>query len=180
MHPQLQELHQDHLNLAKVLRLLETLLADVRAGEHIDLDALGEIVDYVQSYPDLIHHRREDIIFSVYLERSASRNGLVDRLMGEHGLLLKKTHEVHEHIEQWRHDSPVPRERVVSIIADYLQMQWDHLNLEEGSVFDLLHEELTPVDWERIEASMPLSTDPLFGNPMRQRFEHIFGRLLAS
>jgi hemerythrin-like domain-containing protein len=113
------------------------------------------------------------------LEHSTCRNDLVGRLMEEHTLLVRKTHELNEYIQQWRHDSPVPRERVVSMIADYLHMQWGHLNLEESSVFDLLQQELTPGDWERVEASLPASTDPLFGNPMRQRFENIFERLIA-
>ena len=179
MHPRLQELHQDHINLAKVLRLLEQQLVNVRAEEHVDLDVLSEIVDYVQTYPDLVHHKREDIIFSVYLGHPACRRDLVGRLMEEHTLLLKKTHDLAEHIEQWRHDSPVARGKVVAIIADYLRMQWDHLNLEESSVFELLNQELTTADWERIEALMPLSSDPLFGQAMRQRFENIFGPLTS-
>ncbi len=177
MHPQLQELHQDHVNLAKVLHLLEKQLADVKSGEHIDLEVLSEIVDYVQTYPDRVHHKREDIIFSIYAEHPASRLDLVGRLMEEHTLLSKKTHDLREHIEQWRHDSPVARERVVSIIADYLSMQWGHLNLEEDSVFGLLHQELMPADWERIETSMPLSADPLFANTVRQRFANLFSQL---
>ena len=177
MHPQLQELHQDHVNLAKVLRLLEKQLADVQSGEHIDLEVLSEIVDYVQTYPDRVHHKREDIIFSVYLERSANSRDLMERLIEEHTLLLDKTRNLHVHIEQWRQDSPVPRGRMVSIIADYLLMQWDHLNLEESSVLDLLHQELTPDDWARIEATMPLSNDPLFGKRVMQRFENIVEQL---
>ena len=179
MHTQLLELHQDHVNLAKVLHLLESLLVDVRAGEHVDLEVLSEIVDYVRSYPDLIHHKREDIIFSVYLEHSVGPSDLVGQLMWEHRLLVQKTHDLSEYLEQWRIDSPVPRERVVAIIADYLQLQWNHLDLEEGSVFDVLQQELTDDDWGRIEASMPASTDPLFGNTTRQRFKHIFDRLAA-
>ena len=179
MHPQLEELHRDHINLAKVLRLLEQQLAEVRSGEHVNLDVLSEIVDYVQTYPDRVHHRREDVIFTVYLEQSPGQHDVVGRLLEEHSALFKKTHDLRENIEQWRHDSPVPRERVVAIIADYLLMQWDHLNLEESSVFNLLDQELTPADWDRIEAAMPRTTDPLFGHTMRQRFETIFGQLSA-
>ncbi len=179
MHPQLQKLHQDHVNLSKVLNMLEALLADVQAGEHVNLDMLSEIVDYVQSYPDQFHHRQEDVIFSIYLGHSACRNDLMEQLMTEHTLLINKSHELGEKITQWRNDSPVPRERVVAIIADYLKMQRDHLNVEESSVFDVLDRELTPADWERVEAAMPALSDPLFGDPMRQRFENILERLIA-
>ncbi len=177
MHPQLEELHQDHLNLAKVLRLLEKQLADVRAGEHIDLNALSEIVDYVESYPDLFHHQHENVIFSAYLDRCGDRRDLFERLLEEHVRLLKKTHEIREHIQQWWHDSPVPRERIAAIIADYLCLQWNHLNLEEDSAFGLLDLELTADDWERIKASAPTASDPLFGNLLRQRFAGIFDQL---
>jgi len=94
MHPQLQKLHQDHVNLSKVLNMLEALLADVQAGEHVNLDMLSEIVDYVQSYPDQFHHRQEDVIFSIYLGHSACRNDLMEQLMTEHTLLINKSHEL--------------------------------------------------------------------------------------
>lgn len=177
MHPRLEELHQDHLNLAKVLRLLEQQLADVRAGEHIDLTILSEIVDYVESYPDLVHHQRENVIFLAYLERCGDRSGLFTELLGEHSRLVNKTHEIREHIQQWWLDSPVPRARVVSVIDEYLRMQWGHLNLEEESAFGLLDRELADADWERIEASRPSASDPLFGNLLRQRFVSIFDQL---
>jgi hemerythrin-like domain-containing protein len=177
MHPLLEELHQDHLNLARVLRLLEGNLAGVRAGEHIDLNALGEIVDYVEIYPDRFHHPRENVIFSAYLERRGGRFDLFERLTVEHTRLASKTREIREHIQEWSQDSPVPRERIVAIIADYLRLQWNHLNLEEDSAFGVLDLELTAGDWERVEASAPAASDPLFGNLSRQRFAGIFGQL---
>jgi len=177
MHPRLEELHQDHVNLAKVLRVLDSQLAEVRAGEHVNLNLLSEIVDYVESYPDLIHHQRENVIFSVYLERCGGGSGLIEGLMAEHGRLLGKTHEIREHIQQWWIDSPVPRQRVVAVIEDYLQMQWNHLNLEEEAAFDLLNRELADDDWQRIDASTPAASDPLFGKLLRQRFVSIFEQL---
>jgi len=177
MHPRLEELHQDHLNLAKVLRLLESQLADIRAGEHTDLNTLSEIVDYVESYPDLFHHRHENVIFLAYLERCGGRCELFEGLLEEHVRLVNKTHEIREHIQQWWHDSPVPRERITAIIADYLRLQWNHLNLEEDSAFGVLDRELTADDWERIKASAPIASDPLFGNLSRQRFTGILDQL---
>ncbi len=177
MHPRLEELHQDHLNLAKVLRLLERLLEEVRAGEHIDLNGLGEIVDYVESYPDLFHHRCEDVIFSAYLEHYEGSRELFERLQAEHVQLTQKTREIRGHIQQWRQDSPVPRDRIADAIADYLRLQWEHMDLEEESAFGVLDRELTEEDWENIEASAPKSTDPLFGDLMRRRFKYILDQL---
>lgn len=179
MHPQLLELHQDHINLAKILHLMEKHLDDVRVGENVDLDMLSEIVDYVQSYPDRFHHQHENIIFSVYLENPDREKFLFQRLIEEHVLLVGKTLDLREHIEEWRQDCPVLRETIVSKMADYLNLQWEHLNLEEASVFDLLDRELTSNEWERIAASRAPASDPLFGEQMKQRFVNIFEQLFA-
>lgn len=177
MHPILRDLHQDHLNLARILRLLEAQLNLILNGESADLYVLGEIVDYIETYPDQFHHPREDIIFGVYRDRSARGIELIDRLLHEHRILLSRTLELRGFLDQWASDLPISREHVGQRIADYLSLQWQHLNLEEGSVFHLLEQELSEHDWERIEASMPEGSDPLFANLLRSRYENIFGQV---
>ena len=178
MHRLLNELHQDHVNLGRVLRILEAQLDLLRSGENADIYVLGEIIDYVQSYPDLIHHPREDVIFAVYRERSQDHSALIDRLMEEHRTLIERTNVLRVTLDQWRFDSPVPRERISRLIEEYLRLQWDHLNLEEGSVYGLLGAGLDAGDWERIEAEMPQGSDPLFTDQMRRRYQNIYERVV--
>lgn len=178
MHRLLQELHQDHINLSRVLRLLETQLDLIQAGDHVDVHVLGEIIDYVQSYPDLIHHPREDVIFAVYRERASTHLDVIDRLLDEHRTLIASTTHLKISLDQWRSDSPVPREHIVALISDYLRMQWDHLNLEEGSIYGPLEQGLDAGDWVRIEAALPHGTDPLFGDLVRQRYQNLYERVL--
>lgn len=179
MHPILQELHQDHVNLGRILELLQKQLSLLDNGEEADLHVLGEIIDYVQSYPDLIHHPREDVIFGVYRERCSEGLEVIDRLMEEHRTLIAGTTGLKDCLCQWEQDSPVPRERIVELIADYLRRQWDHLNLEEGSVYKLLAQGLTESDWAHIETVMPSGSDPLFDEMTRQRYRHIYDQVMA-
>lgn len=179
MHPILQELHQDHVNLGRILELLQKQLDLIRCGGEVNLHVLGEIIDYMQSYPDLIHHPREDAIFRVYRDRYAAGLEVIDRLMEEHQTLIAGTEELKGWINQWEHDSPVPRERLAVLIADYLSRQWEHLNLEEGSVYKRLAGALTDTDWAEIESILPQGSDPLFGDMTRQRYQHIFDQVMA-
>jgi hemerythrin-like domain-containing protein len=179
MHPILQELHQDHLNLSRILELLQKQLDLVSCGGAVDLLVLGEIIDYVRSYPDLIHHPREDVIFQVYRERCPDNPEVIDRLMDEHRTLIASTVAMQNCIDQWQQDSPVPREHIVALIEDYLRRQWDHLNLEEGSVYKRLAEGLGEADWAHIEAVLPRGSDPLFGDLMQRRYQHIYGQVIS-
>lgn len=178
MHRLLKELHQDHLNLGRVLRLLEAQLELIRADAHVDIHVLGEIVDYVQSYPDLVHHPREDVIFAAYRERLGQNLDLIDRLTGEHQTLIARTAGLRASLEQWRSDTPVLRAHIVALIGEYLRLQWEHLNLEESAVYGLLENGLDAADWERIEAALPPGADPLFGELTRQRYQNIYERVV--
>jgi hemerythrin-like domain-containing protein len=179
MHPILQELHQDHLNLSRVLELLQKQLDLICGGGQVNLHVLGEIVDYVRSYPDLIHHPREDVIFQVYRERCAGSTEVIDRLMDEHRTLIAGTAELQACVDQWQHDSPLPRGHIAGLIAEYLRRQWDHLNLEEGSAYKLLAERLGEGDWAHIEVVMPRGSDPLFGDLMQRRYQHIYDQVIT-
>jgi hemerythrin-like domain-containing protein len=179
MHRLLQELRQDHVNLCRVLRLLESQIDALRGGGQANFHMLGEIVDYVRNYPDLIHHPREDMIFLVYLKRFPDNRFLIERLMEEHRTLIARTTAIGSAMEQWRCELPVPREHMARLFTEYLCMQWDHVNLEEQQVYRLLDEGLGAEDWEHIEAVMPRGPDPLFGELMRRRYENIYDQVTA-
>lgn len=174
MHQCLRELHQDHLNLSRVLQVLERQLADIEAGGRIDLHLLGEIVDYVRSYPDLIHHPREDVILRRYRERFPEVRELVDRVMEQHLELRQRTLVIKDTLQQCWQDSPVPREYISRLIGDYLRLQWEHLDLEEGEVYRLVERGLTEADWNDIDRAMPVGSDPLFDDLLRKGYENIF------
>ena len=178
MHRLLQELHRDHVNLNKVLLLLEKQV-DLLAEGQADFYVLSEIVDYVQVYPDLIHHPREDVIFRIYREKFPAALPAIDRLLEEHQSLISSTVELSTLMEQWGCDCPVPRDHLRKLFGDYLTLQFDHLNLEEGSVYGILAQDLSKEDWARVEEEMPQGADPLFGGLMRQRYEHIFDQVMA-
>jgi hemerythrin-like domain-containing protein len=179
MHRCLEELHKDHLNLSRVLQVLEQQLRSLEGEGTVDLHVMGEIVEYVQSYPDLIHHPQEDVILQVYRDRYPENAGVIDQVMGEHGELRVRTLELKEALQQCWQDSPVPRDRMVEMIADYLRLQWDHLNLEEGEVYRLLEAGLTATDWDRIDHSLPRGADPLFGELIRRGYENIYDQVVA-
>lgn len=179
MNPLIEELHQDHLNLAKILKLLENNLTEVESGEPVDLDMLYEIVEYVEVYPDQFHHPREDCMFTVYRDNHGKHLDLIEQLLNEHKLITGCTQELRQHLQQWRQDSPVPRDTIVNLISNYLSLQWNHLNLEENEIFVLLDSDLKTSDWERIASLNPVGGDPLFGRLPRQRFHYLFDFLNA-
>jgi len=180
MHALLSELHQDHINLGRLLNVLERELDRLKRGDNPNYWLLLDLVDYVETYPDQIHHPREDVIFEVYLTSHQQCSVSIRRLMDEHKSLVQQSHELRELIDQVTQSSVFPRDLIESRLADYLEKQWAHLNLEEGEVFQVLSDSLSESEWARVESEIPSASDPLFGETIQQRYQAVYDQILLG
>lgn len=118
-------------------------------------------------------------MFRVYLESHREADDVIHQLMEEHKVLIEESHAVRHLIEQVLHGSVFPRANVEESLARYLVLQREHLNAEEGRVFNLMDQTLNLGDWERIEQVIPVSTDPLFGGEVQKRYRSIFDQIMT-
>ena len=100
--------------------------------------------------------------------------------MDEHKSLVQQSHELRELIDQVTQSSVFPRDLIESRLADYLEKQWAHLNLEEGEVFQVLSDSLSESEWARVESEIPSASDPLFGETIQQRYQAVYDQILLG
>ena len=155
MNTVLSELHQDHVVLARALRGLRRQFGVIEQGGALDVHRVSDLIDYIQSYPDLDHHPREDFVASICLERSDKAVSLIERLQFQHRILAEQSEDVLNLLEQCENDLPVPRSRLARCLRQYLRTQLQHFHLEEDSLYALAYGVLTPDDWQRVVATVP-------------------------
>lgn len=178
----LDDLHRDHRNLARLLDLLTDQMEILQAEGRPDLAVLRDMVDYVETYPDLVHHPKEDVLFERYLRQfdGDGARGVIEGLMAEHKELKDLTSELKDSIEGVLHDMPLEREAFVAQLADFIARQRRHLDTEEAQVFPLLRDGLSDVDFEAAERAIPARTDPLFGVEVQKQFEALYLRIFGT
>ena len=177
MHRIMEELHRDHINIDRLLKLLESELKKVSEDGDPDLDLMIDIVDYVENYPDLYHHPREDIVFKAFKARSLEATEIIDRLMEEHRLLPKMTHDFRLLLEEVQNGSIIiSRDELLSKAQEYVDIQRSHLGTEEALIYPMINENMDSEDWTSLDASMPGSKDPLFDAEM-DRYRNILSSL---
>ena len=175
----LETLHEDHIHIDKLLRMLSHQMDILHEGGSPDYQMLTEIVDYVEHYPDLVHHPKEDLMFTTYLEHNNERREDIEALMEEHKTLLLLTKDFKELLEEVMDDAIISRDEVENAGRDYIRRQRDHLNAEEAEIFPLINRTLTEEEWKYIEEHAPSSDDPLFGRQVETRYESLY-RLITS
>lgn len=177
----MDQLHQDHRNLARVLTVIEQQLLTLRHAGEADFALLNDALDYVEHYPDLVHHPREDLLFERYLANPAApARHAVERLSAEHRELKAMTEALRSALEAVLQDTPLEREPLVAQLETYVERQRRHIDTEEAEIFPLLLRELREEDWQAAEEVLAGRSDPLFGGGRDRPYEALYQRLLDT
>lgn len=164
MHPLIQRLCQDHVNMTKVLDMLAGQLEVLDHGGKPDYGLMVDIVDYIERYPDRVHHPIEDDLCQAYLKCCDKDHALIHDLFTEHKALIQMTKSFKAILELVLQDTPVTRETVSQTGQDYVTRQRRHLALEEEQVFPVIEDGLPEQAWRVIEQQAPATPDPLLGD----------------
>jgi hemerythrin-like domain-containing protein len=177
MHPMLGQLHRDHKNLERLLGVLERQLDDFHEGEDRELDLMCELIEYLESYEDQVHHPTEDLIFERLQGRTGEKRVAVETLVEQHVLLADMTKKFRQSLEGIMHGGVVLRHTVESQGRAMVKLLRRHMALEEDEVFALADATLGEADWAAVAAKAPKFNDPVFGDPDPGRFRNLFMHL---
>jgi len=156
------------------LEVLERQLDEFHAGREHDLDLLCELIEYVESYEDQVHHPTEDLIFAHFKEISDEKRVALETLEDQHQILADMTRRFRNSLDAIMHEGVVLRRDVEAQGRAMLKTLRQHMDLEENEVFGLLEERLDATDWALLEGRVPKAHDPIFGTPDPARFRALF------
>lgn len=175
MHKIMTELHQDHINLARLLSLLDEQVAILAAGDDADLFLINDVADYIRRYSDQIHHPKEDEVYKVFRTCSDTASDLVETLLVEHQSLPNATLEFQKLLDGVINgDAIISRQELQDQIAQFIALEKAHINTEEAGLFPLINSTLQADHWAQVESDMLEHTDPLFGAQVLDRYKALY------
>ena len=165
--------HAEHVNFARLLDLLETQITAFHRGERPDYDLMGDIVYYLRSYSDCVHHPREDIAFARLAQREREMEMVTNRLKQEHRVIATAGENLSKRLNEAAGDVMSPRAELEAVAATYLVYYRHHLDTEEREIMPRAAKLLTQEDWATVAATVPATPDPLFGDDVEARFKEL-------
>ena len=163
--------HAEHINFARLLDLLEAQVAAFHRGERPNYELMGDIVYYLRSFGDRVHHPREDVAFAQLLERDPGMQLVIDRLSQEHQVIATAGDELCKRLNEVAGDVITPRATVEAAAATYLVYYRHHIAKEEREILPRVAQLLT--HWTEVAATVAASRDPLFGDDIEARFREL-------
>ncbi|MDR8524743.1 hemerythrin domain-containing protein [Shewanella fidelis] len=170
----LARLMHDHKHIAKLLTILSMKCNKLTAGEQINYNVVRDIVEYMQSYAEHSHHPLEDIISEFYISKFSSPSS-ADLLLAEHEALSHASTSLMATLNLILNDVVVPKEQLVLELQSYVQLQQNHMEYEESSIFPKWRKTMSDSDWYAVSSmcNERLIDDPLFAESGAVLFEEL-------
>ncbi len=170
----LAQLREDHRNIAVLLKLLERQAERVADGQEPDYELSHDVLRYMTSYPDAVHHPREDRIYLRLRDVAPDMLNGIDGIMAEHEEIGRIGIALRDALDAVEAGSVVLRNEIADQAQAYVAKLRDHMRWEEAALFTLADEMLADEDWDALPGPADHSNDPLFGPAVKASYENLY------
>lgn len=176
----LAELHNDHINLNRLLDILRAKVAKLRAGTRPNFRLMADAVDYVSDYADRYHHPLEDQMYDFFKGRDSRLDELMEECSAQHRKLHASSHELSDAIDSILNDTLMPMDQFIDRVENYINEQKGHLDFEETQIFPALERVAQADDWDELDRQLPKNEDPLFGENRSEQYLELYRELVQD
>lgn len=174
------ELHQDHINLSKLLDILSSKSEKLKQGSDPNFPLMLDVIDYIANYAEQNHHPREDHMYHYFEGRDAQLNVVMDRCHEEHQELKGFGHQLLDEIDGILHDSVIPMDQFIEKLDTFIRNERKHLDFEETEIFPLIEKVAQEKDWIELDKLIPATPDPLFGEKQAEAYISLYKELMVD
>ncbi len=157
----LRDLQLEHQNLGRLLDILEERIGDFGVSKAPDYRLLQIIADYLSSYPDEVHHPKEDLIFRKLQRRDPDAASKFSRLLDEHRELREITQEFAAIVGDSTEPTASRPKQILQATRKLVDYYRHHIEMEEKHFFPTAERILTREDWAAIDFAVTEQIDPL-------------------
>ena len=159
----LEELREDHRNLAQLLDLLEAECGAVPDDGEPDMELLRDIMHYMTVYPDAIHHPREDLVYAALRKHSPELAEGLENVPEDHREIAELGETLRNDVEAAISGAAVTREHLLEDLVNYVGCLRRHMEWEESDLFPRADSLTRDKDTATVDVSMHIGDDPVFG-----------------
>jgi branched-chain amino acid transport system ATP-binding protein len=143
----------EHRSMAAMLKSLLAQVAQARAGgAPPDFTLAAATLEYLQTYPERLHHPKEDeTLFRLLRRRCAEARPTLDELEAQHLRGAEWMQRLNDALAQGRAAGSF--DAFEPVLAGYAAFQWQHMRTEEEVILPLAERHLLPEDWAQVEAA---------------------------
>jgi hemerythrin-like domain-containing protein len=166
----IEQIRDEHKNMAKLLDALERQTAVFNDGGKPDYEIVVGVIDYFLDYPDRCHHPKEDLLARKILEGANDAVGPLRRLEAQHEELGILTRRFSRFVHRVLDEAELPRHDFIRAAKEFIATQRHHMEMEEEHFLPLAQAALSRDDPAALDSELFAETDPLMDPDTEARY----------
>jgi hemerythrin-like domain-containing protein len=166
----IQQIRDEHKNMAKLLDAFERQIAVFNDGGKPDYEVLVGVIDYFLDYPDRCHHPKENLLARKILEGASDAVGPLRKLEAQHEELGILTRRFSQLLRRVLDEAELPRNDLTRAAKEFIATQRQHMEMEEEHFLPLAEFALSRNDLAALDSEFLAETDPLLDPDTEARY----------
>jgi hemerythrin-like domain-containing protein len=169
-------IQKEHRQLTAVVEALAHLGREIGAGKIApDFRLLRAMIDYIDAYPERLHHPKEDrYLFRLISRRSAEAAAEIAALEDEHRRSYPALERLKTALAELEQAKEGAAKRFAETTAAYADFHWRHMRKEEEAILPLAKRVLLAADWKEIDAAFQENVELAEGGENGRKMRALF------
>ena len=174
----IETLRQEHRVIESALRTLDGICVKMQRGIEVPAEALSQLIDFIRTYADGFHHRKEEAHLFPVLEKYgvAHDGGPIGVLLNEHEVGRSCIAELTSATEAYNSRDPKAVQRFVAAAWRYMDLLSMHIRKEENVLFVIVDELLDDGTLASLQDAFE-EEDSKLGAGLHGQYERIAAKL---
>ncbi len=166
-----EDLQKEHGVIVKMLRIMDIASKDLKAGKHVDPELWNGAADFLQDFVDKCHHTKEEKhLFPTMMERGVSGE------VGPIAVMMREHDDGRAHVKRLRSliaakPSKRNNEGIARTVQAYVNLLSMHIRKENGVLFPLANQVLTPEDQKDLEEKFEEVEEKVMGPGVHEKYD---------
>jgi len=168
-----EELKNEHGTIVRMLRVMSKASDNLMNDKEVDPKLWRDVSEFLRDFVDRCHHgKEENYLFPTMMERGVSGEvGLIEVLLREHDDGRAHAKRLRALVAR-KQDSSI-RNGISKTVRAYVDLLTMHIKKENGVLFPLADELLTPEDQRELEAGFEKIETEVIGPGVHARYERM-------
>ena len=175
-----EDLKNEHGVIVKMLRVMEKAADNLKNGRQVDRDLWVGASDFLQNFVDRCHHTKEEKhLFPTMMERGVSGE------VGPIAVMMREHDDGRAHAKRLRSliaaaPSKKTDDAISKTVGAYVNLLTMHIKKENGVLFPLADQVLTPADQRELEESFEEVEEHVMGPGVHEKYHRMIEEWTAE
>ncbi len=175
----IEQIRDEHKNMAKLLDALDRQIAVFNGGGKPDYEIVVGVIDYFLDYPDRGHPPNEDLLARKILEGANDAVGPLRKLEAQHEELGILTRRFSQLVRRVLDEAELPRNDLTRAAKEFIATQRHHMEMEEEHFLPRAETALSRDDLAALDSELFAETDPFMDPDTEARYATLRNAILS-